>query len=303
MHTNDGSSYDPTKSLVLRNTFSRKIRGRAKNVHKLMREAIIVRDCFGLSELSTQQLSANLPGYRQFAFENDSQKIEAFIVWLRQIIRSEIIDMRSIGNNVLSAWTSNYIMEAYRRGINRARSELRKAGFDVPDLDDTGGAEAAMKQPSHSKVLDNLAYRMLSTLEGAMTSLEKHISMVLSDSLQKGHSPEYIVRRINGVFTGKDRKELGLAIILFGFVPIMDRLDMIARSEIVRAIAESALAEYGYWGVEEVGLMAEWVTAGDDRVCPRCRTMSAQGPYNLQEAAGLIPFHPLCRCFWRPISA
>lgn len=294
--------YDPTRSLVLRNTFSRELKKRMKKVQKIIREAITQRDCFGLTKESIIQQQMQLPGYRQFAHPNDSEKIGAFLDWLKSLIEAELIDMVNIGSNVGSAWTTKYIKEAYSRGIRRARNELRKAGYDVSDIEETGGVESALKVPTHSQVLDNLSYRMLSTLEGAADSLKRYISMVLSDSFQKAHTPDYIARRIDSIFTGDDKDELGLMIILFKFVPMYQRLDQIARSEIVRSIAESALTEYEFWDVAEVGLMAEWVTAGDNRVCPRCNSMAAMGPYPIEQIKGLIPLHPLCRCFWIPVD-
>jgi len=41
-------------------------------------------------------------------------------------------------------------------------------------------------------------------------------------------------------------------------------------------------------------------TAGDDRVCIVCQDISAEGPYTLAEAQGLLPAHPNCRCAWVP---
>jgi hypothetical protein len=48
---------------------------------------------------------------------------------------------------------------------------------------------------------------------------------------------------------------------------------------------------------------AEYVntlTAGDDLVCQVCEDISEEGPYSLDEAQGLIPAHPNCRCAFVP---
>lgn len=42
------------------------------------------------------------------------------------------------------------------------------------------------------------------------------------------------------------------------------------------------------------------LTAGDDRVCDICDDIAADGPYSLDEAQGLIPAHPNCRCAFVP---
>jgi hypothetical protein len=49
--------------------------------------------------------------------------------------------------------------------------------------------------------------------------------------------------------------------------------------------------------------VVEVVTAGDDRVCEECQDISDNGPYSLDEAMGLIPAHPNCRCEVVPTDA
>ena len=42
------------------------------------------------------------------------------------------------------------------------------------------------------------------------------------------------------------------------------------------------------------------LTAGDELVCIECQDISEQGPYALDEAEGMIPAHPNCRCSFIP---
>jgi 8-oxo-dGTP pyrophosphatase MutT (NUDIX family) len=42
------------------------------------------------------------------------------------------------------------------------------------------------------------------------------------------------------------------------------------------------------------------LTAEDDRVCPVCEEIAADGPYYIDEAEALIPAHPRCRCAFVP---
>jgi len=48
-------------------------------------------------------------------------------------------------------------------------------------------------------------------------------------------------------------------------------------------------------------LMAEWQTAGDERVCPLCEPLDGT-VMTIEEARGLIPRHPNCRCMWVPAN-
>jgi len=53
--------------------------------------------------------------------------------------------------------------------------------------------------------------------------------------------------------------------------------------------------------VEGVRIQAEFVTVGDDRVCPDCLDLASGGPYTLEEIEGMIPAHPMCRCIALPL--
>ena len=47
--------------------------------------------------------------------------------------------------------------------------------------------------------------------------------------------------------------------------------------------------------------MAEWMTAGDQRVCARCQANEGHR-FTIEQARNMIPLHPQCRCAWVPIS-
>ncbi len=74
---------------------------------------------------------------------------------------------------------------------------------------------------------------------------------------------------------------------------------MIARTEVINAHAEGQLDAFAELGVESLGVMAEWSTAGDDHVCPECSAMEGK-IIPIDEARGMIPMHPNCRCSWVP---
>lgn len=70
------------------------------------------------------------------------------------------------------------------------------------------------------------------------------------------------------------------------------RARMIARTEHGRALNNGVLQAYADMGVDQVDV----VTAGDEHVCSICVAIAAANPYSLEEAAGLLPVHPNCRC-------
>jgi SPP1 gp7 family putative phage head morphogenesis protein len=73
----------------------------------------------------------------------------------------------------------------------------------------------------------------------------------------------------------------------------------LARTEVIHAHAEGQLDQFTDLGVEEVGVEAEFSTAGDDLVCPECEALEGQS-FPVEEAHGIIPVHPNCRCTWIP---
>jgi hypothetical protein len=87
----------------------------------------------------------------------------------------------------------------------------------------------------------------------------------------------------------------------------------VTRGEAVAAVntigtnADATLAAFEEAGVEYVGVEAEkeltvaWLTAGDDEVCEDCEAMEGQA-FSLEEATGMIPLHPNCRCAWIPLE-
>ena len=64
---------------------------------------------------------------------------------------------------------------------------------------------------------------------------------------------------------------------------------------------EQEAIEAGEEAVAELGEV-DVLTAGDEDVCPICEDISDSGPYDIDDAEGLIPAHPNCRCAFVPTS-
>lgn len=70
------------------------------------------------------------------------------------------------------------------------------------------------------------------------------------------------------------------------------RATTIARTETDRAVSEGALIAY-----EDAGVNVKWLTVANP--CDICEPNSGN-EYRIEEAHGLLPFHPNCRCSWTP---
>lgn len=129
-----------------------------------------------------------------------------------------------------------------------------------------------------------LAGRAFDELEGVTEQMATRMSRVLVDGLVQGKGPRDVARDL--------AREIDIG---------RGRAEVIARTELIRAHAEGQLEALDQLGVEEVGVAVEWVTAGDDRVCELCEPLEGV-VMKLDEARGMLPRHPNCRCAWVPAN-
>lgn len=294
-------NYDPTHTTVLRNAFAANMKRRFTELSLVVATSIVKKDCFGLSpKLHALQMTPTQQ--EAFAFLRSVEKVEAFMKWLREQVDKGILEVsvyQQIGSGIESAWTNIYISDSYKRGVIRARYELKKAGYNVPSIDDSGGINTVMMGPLHADRLGLLFTRVFSELKGITAAMDTQISRILAQGIADGDGMKLLARKLVSTINGTKMGELGITDSLGRFIPASRRAMVLARTEIIRAYADATLQEFANWGVEGVNAKAEWSTAGDDRVCEKCAPMEGK-VFTLEEAAGKIPFHPQCRCCWLP---
>lgn len=122
-------------------------------------------------------------------------------------------------------------------------------------------------------------------VDGDLDGVRDKLTHELADGLLKGNNPRDIARNIAKKIAGVGKK----------------RALSIARTESNRALAQGQLDTMEQQDAKRLGVMVEWSTAGDERVCPLC------GPLNgivltMDEAKGMIPRHESCRCCWTPAN-
>jgi SPP1 gp7 family putative phage head morphogenesis protein len=298
------NQYDPSRTTGLRNAFARDMAKRFRELIQVIRRAVIEQDCFGLNRnIISFQLTP--PGNKAFDFPRSSDKVRSFMNWLQQQVDKGLLEIREapqIGIAAEQAWTNIYIQDSYKRGVIRARYELQKAGFEnIPSIEQTGGINISLNTPVHADRLGLLYTRTFNDLKGITNAMDLQISRVLAQGIADGDNPHLLARKLVSTINGTGMGELGITDTLGRFVPATSRADMLARTEIIRAHAEAQLIEYKNWAVEGVALKAEFVTAGDERVCSICESMQGQ-VFKLEEASGIIPVHPRCRCAWIPFK-
>lgn len=306
---------DPSQTTMLREAFVRAMRMRFNKLRKLIYEVIVDDDVFGMSDNVTgfsamerdnqqrENRSKGIyinkkPGPGAFRFTRSGDKVAAFMKWLQEQVQDDILQVTQIaqvGSAVDAAWTNIYIQDSYKRGIMRARTQLKGV---APPIGLTGGVEASLMNPFHIDRLGLLFTRVFNELKGITDAMDQQISRVLSQAMADGVGPRAIARRLNQVITGMG-KDLSMTDSLGRFIPAQRRAETLARTEIIRAHAEAQLQEFENWGVAGVTAKAEFVTAGDGRVCEKCASLAGQ-IRTIKQAHGIIPVHPGCRCIWIP---
>jgi SPP1 gp7 family putative phage head morphogenesis protein len=146
-------------------------------------------------------------------------------------------------------------------------------------LRDTFASPVAIEQ------VQSLATRAFEEMKGLSAYEKTQLNRILADGMVDGSGAAEVARDMVDQIDGMTRT----------------RALMIARTEIVRAHAEGQLDAFQAMGMEELGMEAEWSTADDDAVCDDCQDAADESPYTIDEARGMIPLHPNCRCAWIPM--
>lgn len=291
--------YDPTRTTSLRNAFVRQMTKRFAELKKAIKQAIIEQDCFGLTENKIQSYILGVPAAKEYKYMTSEEKITAFMEWLKSQERKGILQttqFSQLGSAARTPWTNMYIEDSYKRGVIRARYELGKAGYGIPKMEQTGGIFASMNTPFHMDRVGLLFSRTFTDLKGITDQMDSHISRILSQGMIDGDGPRDIARKLLNTIDGN----LGMTDTLGRFIPAERRAITLARTETIRAHHLATVQEYRNWGAAGVNVEAEIVTAQDENVCEECDSLTGQ-TYTLDEAEGLIPVHPNCRCIVLPV--
>jgi len=285
---------DKTGLAGLINLFIRDVRKRLIDLWKVINKAIVEENCFNLSNY---ELSS--PGYKKFALPTNEKKIEEFMAWLKLMQKKSILEVKEIyspGRVKSMPWSNYYIEAAYMKGIEKARNQLKKLNKEIPSIEATGGIQAAINAPIHADRLALLFTQSYSYLQGITEQMDLFISYVLADGLARGLHPYEIAKQIKSIILSSAAKNENIKI---SYLDAETRAKKICRTELVRAHAEAQLNEYESWKFYEVILDVELVTTTDP--CPKCAELSNK-IYTIEEARGLIPVHPNCRCAWVPVK-
>ena len=289
---------DPTQTLMIRRRYEAEVNKRFRALKGAIRASIVDQDVFGLTQPrpfrplgNADQTSFSPLPERAFQFSTMPEKVDGFMTWLEDQQSQgllEISSRRQLGHAANSQWQNVYLQSAYQKGVSRARLEMQKAGVSMPIKDQGNIKEsvsAAFNRPFHADRVGSIYARAYNELKGVTQAMDTAISRALSDGLLAGKGPLDIARDINKQVDG-----IGIA-----------RARLIARTETIRAHHVATIQEYRNAGVLGIKVKAEWLTAGDSRVCAECAALQGR-VFTLDEIEPLIPLHPQCRCVALPVD-
>lgn len=278
---------DPTRTGMLRAKFMRAMDIRFRSLKADIKRLIVDEDAFGLREPIAKPLII----HTRWKFNTKSEQTEAFRQWLQMQVNEKVLESVD-PNRPTNVWLQQYIEESYRKGQGRAFDDAmqryKEKNQERPDWY-AGTREEFLRssfgRPVSVERVAQLTSRVYSDLKGVTDAMSTVMQRTLMDGMIQGKSPRDVARDLNKSVDG-----IGIA-----------RARTIARTETIRAHADGQLDALKQLGVEEVGVMVEWSTAGDDLVCPLCADLNGI-VMKINEAYAIIPRHPNCRCSWIPAN-
>lgn len=220
----------------------------------------------------------------RWRFRTSPEKVKEFQAWLKK----QYADLIT-GKDEKELW-QRFIEDGYRRGAGRAWDDANpkaKAKGKRRNLDFYQGTReeflrSSFGRPETADKVKLLVGRAFDDLEGVTEDMSRRMSRVLADGLVRGAHPREVARDL------AEQVDIGET-----------RASLIARTEFLRAHNEAALDSMEAMGLEEVGVAVEWEVTEDNKLCPKCEAMRGL-VLKIEDARGLLPAHPACRCAWLP---
>jgi len=290
-----GSTQDPTKTITLRNNFSAEMAGRFIRIRAAVRKKIVNDNFLEPIEKGTDEFAIGRPGGvipitlakdGNWEYRWADSKVGEFNSWLKEMVDENILEVSrtaTVGLKGITGgepWTDVYIRSAYQSGLAKGRAELIASGAKIPSFDISGDVlSAAFYQPFHADRVGLMYTRVFNDLKGVTEVMSTQMSRALALGMANGDGPYTIARKLT------DRVDkIGIT-----------RGRLIARTEVVHTHNLAKLNEFERLETEiEEEILAQWITAEDERVRDRHRTRDRQ-VYPLSKARTMLG-EPNCRC-------
>jgi len=268
------SRSDPSKTALIRRKFVGEVNSRYRSVASNLRIA-----------------ASNIPLLGE---TNNFTVIQERLDWMQTFLDEQFKVALLAGD-----WYKKYIEDAYTKGIRRGIRYTKGKELFWLDSSSAQGLEVAfIRQVSNSYTLKTLKQKTLSDLTTIVQAVKGRILSDLSILLVRSASEKEIYRTLQ-----KTMQNIGVL-----------RSRTVARTEVVRSQSYGLLDAFQEFGITEVKILAEthksvtsnanveYISSSDYKVCPLCKPFDGK-VMTIQEAYGLIPVHPNCRCSFIGVSA
>ena len=196
-------------------------------------------------------------------------------LWFEQM--NEVVELYALTQDTLdeeaaaNSWSERFLP---------LYTEIYEGSFDLT-------AEGGELSPAHRHAekqlspwaLEWLATRSLSVAQMVNGTTKKELRKALVEGFEAGESAQQLTKRIKKYYRNGYEK----------------RAAMVARTEVIAASNEGAIQGYEKAGLQKV----DFYPSPD--ACEECGEIMLDNPFPLDQAHGLIPVHPNCRCTWLPL--
>jgi HK97 family phage portal protein len=195
-------------------------------------------------------------------FDEQEKEVLKNIENRKASIRKEDIYEVEQWNKKLKKLSKPLLLEIVQEGVESAINEL---GIEVAWNIDNPRVDKWIQEELGSKI------------QGINDTTLENLKGTLQDGIDLGEGVDDLAKRVRETY--EDAK---------GY-----RAEVIARTETISAFTEGNRQLYQESGVKQL----QFYTATDERVCEECYSKHGN-KYGIEEAQGIIPVHPQCRCTW-----
>jgi HK97 family phage portal protein len=195
-------------------------------------------------------------------FDEQEKEVLKNIENRKAAIRKEDIYEVEQWNKKLKKLSKPLLLEIVQEGVESAINEL---GIEVDWNIDNPRVDKWIQEELGSKI------------QGINDTTLENLKGTLQDGIDLGEGVDDLAKRVRETY--EDAK---------GY-----RAEVIARTETISAFTEGNRQLYQEAGVKQL----QFYTATDERVCEECYSKHGN-KYGIDEAGGMIPVHPQCRCTW-----
>lgn len=195
----------------------------------------------------------------------------AFGRWFERTIQAQVLENEG-------TWQREYLKAGHGRGVKQADLDVQK--FQLPK---EGLARRMLLAGVYAAALEAAVQKYSKDLQAISEEVVSQVEEAGFEAWDVAAPADFIVRMDDRI------QKVGVS-----------RSTILAVTSVVDVFNQGILDRFEGLGFRSVGIIPETIftTAGDERVCAKCRGLSGR-TWNIFEARGILPVHPRCRCRWR----